>query len=389
MARVSVGWVSAGDVSEAEWDDGIVLTLDGVPDAENSTDEKRVAWAAATTTSLRGLVGQVVPVTSVDVPWVNGVYRVKDAGARSSPLMMASGLLAAPKLVLERLAGGVPHGEIAISGAYYPVTSPVTHPGAFIRFGLPGRQVVLDPAMGFDELRDTPDGRVHLLGSPVGAQRVASFSCEVGELLAGSPRVEIYGAGSWWPIHGQPPPGVPVRVHNGRVGLKLPIGGDGALLNVSAAGVVTETGYKVWDTSGLVAAQLAVAAEVVRGDSELLTIRWANDRKDISGNRLQMGRSTELTIRRGMTGFVLSQSMGSQFGLSAALTGSYNDGSDNDGSNVIGMRSGGWVLANGAVVPTPATLYGYSVCEMRPYCRVGTDGWRSRAWGAPSLDLLR
>lgn len=382
---VRIGWLEAADVETAEWSDGVTLSLDGVPDAEHSDDDARVAWAKATRVSLAGLKGQTVPVSSDDVSEIDGLYKVVDAGATSSPLMLVSGVIQPPTITLQRLATGSVKGEVSSAGAMLPVVSPVTFNSTSPRVGVPGDLIAHGPSVSDDESVDLDEGRVRTVAMVIGDPRWSAFACSPDEWLAGSPRIEILIDSVWWPIHGQPPAGVPVRVHNGRVGLRIKSGGQAmAALRIATNGTVDRTyPMSLTDSGGLVGVDETAGVEVVRADSEMVWVSWTQHRNSL-GTRQAAPLTSDLVIRRGMPGFTLSMSKSMDTTITATNNGAVKDTPD---TTTIGAKAGDLYFLG----QQSCTVSGTTSTQINshPLLRIGTETFRTRPWAAPSISVIR
>ena len=256
-----------------------------------------------------------------------------------------------------------------------------------MRVGVPGDVAAQGPTVNADETVDLDEGRVRTVSHSPLVQAWTAFTCSPGEWLAGSPRIEIQLAGAWWPIHSQPPAGVPVRVHNGRVGFRLPTGGStAAALRINAAGAVDRTyGVTISDTGGLRVPVAAAGVEVVRADSEMVWVRWVQKRQDLAYARQLSGLSSDLVVRRGVSGLTLSMSISSRISIAASNNGAQRD---SPVTTTVGAKAGDLYFVGQqscSVSGTTSTLI-----DSLPLVRIEIGGTtRTRAWAAPTIWVLR
>lgn len=391
---VRVGWLEAGDVTTADWADGITLTLDGVPDASHSDDADRNAWAQAAVCSVRAMPGLIVPVVSDDVPMIDGLYRVETAATTSTPLMVVAGVIQPPSLTLRFLAAGSARGETSVTAAMRAVVPPVELTDFAPRWGVPGAR---SGSTTIEDTLDLAEGRCLVLNAAVDdqGQAWAAWDCKPSEFLAGSPRVQIQAAGQWWTIHGQPPPGVPVRIHNGRIGLELPhsTSFDLGLLTLDASGAVTSTTtMNTSDTDGLVGHWPSEGIEVVRADPEMVWVRWSQPRLNLFAVRQGSALRGEAILTRGSRGLALAFGLQVRLDIAAAKGTDITD--DASTPNTIGCATDAsgadWRVMAHRTVTTSAPTGVTTRIDKSEFWRIekGSNS-RTRRWVAPMVSVLR
>lgn len=378
---MKLGYLDLGDgagISASLEDE--VLTLSGSLDAGGLAD---AFGPRAQLASMRS--GLILPLYAEEddrfgMTELDGLYELGQVGSEYSPGMPWA-------MTLRRLATGSVEGEVSSVGKMLPVVSPVVFPATSVRVGVPGDVAAQGPTVNADETVDLDEGRVRTVLHSSLVQAWTAFTCSPGEWLAGSPRIEIQLAGAWWPIHGQPPAGVPVRVHNGRVGFRLPTGGStAAALRINAAGAVDRTyGVTISDSGGFQGPVAAAGVEVVRADSEMVWVRWVQKRQDWGATRQLSGLSSDLVVRRGMSGLTLSMSISSRISIAASNNGAQHD---SPATTTVGAKAGDLYFVGQqscSVSGTTSTLI-----DSLPLVRIESGGtYRTRAWAAPTIWVLR
>ena len=378
---MKLGYLDLGDgagISASLEDE--VLTLSGSLDAGGLAD---AFGPRAQLASMRS--GLILPLYAEEddrfgMTELDGLYELGQVGSEYSPGMPWA-------MTLRRLATGSVEGEVSSVGAMFPTLSPAAFGNTWARVGVPGDVAAQGPTVSADETVDLDEGRVRTVMHSSLVQAWTAFTCSPGEWLAGSPRIEIQLAGAWWPIHGQPPAGVPVRVHNGRVGFRLPTGGStAAALRINAAGAVDRTyGVTISDGGGFLGPVAAAGVEVVRADSEMVWVRWVQKRQDWGATRQLSGLSSDLVVRRGVRGLTLSMSISSRISIAASNNGAQLD---SPATTTIGAKAGDLYFVGQqscSVSGTTSTLI-----DSLPLVRIESGGtYRTRAWAAPTIWVLR
>ena len=378
---MKLGYLDLGDgagISASLEDE--VLTLSGSLDAGGLAD---AFGPRAQLASMRS--GLILPLYAEEddrfgMTELDGLYELGQVGSEYSPGMPWA-------MTLRRLATGSVEGEVSSVGAMFPTLSPAAFGNTWARVGVPGDVAAQGPTVTADETVDLDEGRVRTVSHSPLVQAWTAFTCSPGEWLAGSPRIEIQLAGAWWPIHGQPPAGVPVRVHNGRVGFRLPTGGStAAALRINAAGAVDRTyGVTISDSGGFQGPVAAAGVEVVRADSEMVWVRWVQKRQDLAYARQLSGLSSDLVVRRGVPGLTLSMSISSRISIAASNNGAQLD---SPATTTVGAKAGDLYFVGQqscSVSGTTSTLI-----NSLPLVRIEIGGTtRTRAWAAPTIWVLR
>ena len=364
---VHVGWLTA-DVAEPTTftattpTEGSTFQLSGVivPCVEHgqaAVDVRALGWATLTE-------GMIVPVWSDVRPSIDGIYQVVSAGEATDaawPAMASRGDIDSGQQVpqersvsvgLRRLTQETAKVTTSLFGNSYAVSSPVQFSSTYWpRAGVAGApEGALPSGFTLDAYSDNPlEGRLTRVAFP----RLTSLSlttyARARQFLAGSPRVEVFAAGVWWPMHGQPPAGYPVRLRNGKAGIELPFAARPAVGN-SPATPMTEHRLLQFDQStGELKASPALTISqfltgmanpstltVIHADSETLRVTWMADRDAPFAGGIQTTVTRwEAELRRGEDGFSFWASLRGTMSIAATHNSDVNDGN----GHIIGVRA--------------------------------------------------
>lgn len=378
---MKLGWVDLGDGAGISASvEGGTLTLSGALEAGGV--EPSLGQRAALA-SLRS--GQILPLYSpVTDQWarpeLDGVYRIDEAGFEHSVTVPW-----AVKLTKVSEAAG---GRATISGlAQWRPWFDITYTDTYARMGVPGSIEFWDETQAwYDDTVVLDEGMIrtvtwnHYSAPP---HRVAHVSIpEVHQWLAGSPRVQVLADGEWWTLHGQPPPGLPVRIHNGRIGVQLPAAGVGMeLFSVSTAGVVG-AGKAVTSTN-LGATQPRSGVRITQATSEVMRVEWAQHFTDTATRNHQI---VSMTIRRGADHIDYRST---PFALNLRIAGTKGAEIKDAGDKLTGAYAGDFAAYSGQEVTVTTPVAGFTDFSAAYWYVFGLSGYRGRAWVSPRLGVLR
>ncbi len=239
----------------------------------------------------------------------------------------------------------------SLFGNSYAVSSPVQFSSTFPRAGVAGApEGALPSEFTLDAYSDNPlEGRLTRVAFP----RLTSLSlttyARARQFLAGSPRVEVFAAGVWWPMHGQPPAGYPVRLRNGKAGIELPFAARPAVGNSPATPMTEHRLLQFDQATGELKASPALTISqfltgmanpstltVIYADSETLRVTWMADRDAPFAGGIQTTVTRwEAELRRGEDGFSFWASLRGTMSIAATHNSDVNDGN----GHIIGVRA--------------------------------------------------
>ena len=387
-----LGYLDLGDgagISASLEDE--VLTLSGSLDAGGLAD---AFGPRAQLASMRS--GLILPLYAEEddrfgMTELDGLYELGQVGFEYSPGMPWA-------MTLRRLAAGSVLGETSVMSAMFPTLSPVVFATVRARVGVPGNVDAYGPSTAADgagSLIEGVHGRVQVLAASSGPRWVA-WSCQPPEFLAGSPRLEVADdMGTWWPLHGKAPRGVPARVSNGSIGLQLPSGGGSwNIFDFNADGTTAATHSLVLSDDDGLYHDVAWSLEVVRADSEMVWVRavqprFANDPIS-TPDRLPDAMRSEVVMRRGLGAAWVHHSRADV--TIRPQTGAITNETDAGGTNVVGFAiNGANMRVMGQKVVTVVNTPGNRSMGKVGFWRVekGTVNYQSRAWADPHVTVLR
>lgn len=422
-AELQVGHCFADVVEPATWsafdraERGTRFTVSGKIAPRESSGQAGVEARAFGWASLR--VGLVVPVVSPVRPAVNGLYEVVSAGTsedQSWPSMGGGVSAQDPNSVpqerqvtvgLALLTGATAEVETTVWLAqYHPTIAPVVYSSGAPRFGYPGDILAPTPAgvsFSIDATRSVvrPNGmtaRVQTGAISNNVRATVTSSCGSSEYLAGSPRVEVFAGGTWWPMHGQPPAGYPIRVHNEIVGLELgfpavaAVPGRNGWPAIAARpqesmktiryvnGLPSLSTEFFWNDSGGFMFQAPMTGITVeQADSEVLRFRFTSPRLAIDLSRQTEARGFTCLFRRGVPGYWLWLTKNAELNVGTVFGSAQMD----NASNVVGAVTSTFTYTGQKVV-TNTTVSGssFKVNGMGPLVRIedNASNSRTRSW---------
>lgn len=382
---MKLGWVDLGDGAGISASvEGDSLTLGGSLSAGGGNDAligHRAAFA-----SLRS--GQILPLYSLVTdkwprPELDGVYRIEEAGLEHTATVPWG-------LRLQKLSGpDASKGTISGLAQYRPWYDGVELALSYARMGVPGSIAYWDETLAFYDTRVVLDeGIVRTVAwnhyspgsSPYRTAHVAVP--KVSDWLAGSPRIQVFADGHWWSVHGQPPTGLPVRVHNGRIGVLFPtLGGPMQLFTVSTAGVVSPGKNVTVTNCGPFAPSGGV--RVTQASTEIVRIEWAQHFTDTS---VTFHQRASVTIRRGADHVDYRSA---PFGFNLRVEGNRGGDITDTAGKLTGAWAGDFAVYSGNEVTVSTPVAGSTDYSAAFWWCFGLSENRGRAWVSPRLGMLR
>lgn len=226
-------------------------------------------------------------------------------------------------MTLRRLATGSVEGEVSSVGKMLPVVSPVVFAATYVRVGVPGDVAAQGPTVNADETVDLDEGRVRTVSHSSLEQAWTAFTCSPGSGLPGHRGSRF----SW-------------RAHGGRSTASRPLEcPSGSTTAVSGFGCQQEGRPRPRCASTRLAPWIArtgspfrtVAGFRARSQPRasrlsVPTRRWCGSggfRSARTGAQLRQlsGLSSDLVVRRGMSGLTLSMSISSRISIAASNNG--------------------------------------------------------------------
>ena len=352
------------------------LQLTGTIMPRNASGQPGVEARAMAWATLRP--GLVVPVLSPVRPEINGLYMVESAGTAEDALWPSLGSRGAAAVGATPQQRTVSVGLRMLTGnsaqvvttcwlsQTHPTAADVTLVATNARIGVPGDVVGSLPATATTDSFSPLDlvlpnsaqkGRMQIYHVTANTTTEITTTVEPFEFLAGSPRIDVLAGGVWYPCHGQPPAGFPVRVSNGTMAVELGHPGapaiparpgwpsvaatpprPRALVKLTSSGAEEFRSDMVWfSAGGYNSIELPTGVTVEHADSETVRVKFGCKVIDLLGDRVSVGRQYTLVMRRGVVGAWLWASGSTSVRVQTAKTANVTD--DSPSPKIIGAKN--------------------------------------------------